>query len=158
MADLFPDIKALIPQGPPFIMVDRLLDSAESATTTSFLVTADNLLTTGRKFSVGGLIENMAQTAAAGAGYAAWAAGGAINGRVAGEGVVRGGSEGEGAVRGGAIVAINKLEIVRLPELGEELITTVTVTARVADIVVISGRISCGQAVVATGEMKILII
>jgi predicted hotdog family 3-hydroxylacyl-ACP dehydratase len=138
MADLFPDIKTLIPQGPPFIMVDRLLDSAESATTTSFLVTADNLLTTGRKFSVAGLIENMAQTAAAGAGYAAWAAGGAIN--------------------GGVIVAINKLEIVRLPELEEELITTVTVTARVADIVVISGRISCGQAVVATGEMKILII
>jgi hypothetical protein len=40
--------------------------------------------------------------------------------------------------------------------LGEELITEVTVTARVADIIVISGRITCGQSVIATGEMKIL--
>jgi hypothetical protein len=143
MADYIPDIKTLIPQGPPFIMVDRLLDSAESATTTSFSVTADNLLMIGRKFSVAGLIENMAQTAAAGAGYAAFAAGGAAC---------------DGAVRGGAIVAINNFEITRLPELGEELITTVTVTARVADIVVISGRITCGQSIVATGEMKILIM
>jgi hypothetical protein len=40
--------------------------------------------------------------------------------------------------------------------LGEELFTEITVTARVADIVVISGRITCGQSVIATGEMKIL--
>jgi acyl dehydratase len=88
-----------------------------------------------------GLIENMAQTAAAGAGFAAFAAGGAVHG---------------GAVRSGAIVAINNLEITRLPELGEELTTEITVTARVADIVVISGRITCGASVIATGEMKIL--
>jgi predicted hotdog family 3-hydroxylacyl-ACP dehydratase len=141
MEDHFPDIKTLIPQGPPFIMVDRLLGSDDSATRTSFLVIADNLLTLDGKFSMAGLIENMAQTAAAGAGYAAWAAGG---------------GEGEGPARGGAIVAINNLLITRLPELGEELITEVTITARVAEIVVISGRITCGQSVVATGEMKIL--
>ena len=136
MADFIPDIKTLIPQGPPFVMVDRLLISDGSITRTSFLVTADNLLTTEGKFSTAGLIENMAQTAAAGAGYAAYAAG--------------------GETRGGAIVAINNLEITRLPELGEELLTEVVVTARVADIVVISGRITCGQSVIATGEMKIL--
>lgn len=136
MADYIPDIKMLIPQGPPMVMVDRLLVSDGSTTGTSFLVTADNLLTLGGKFSMAGLIENMAQTAAAGAGYAAYAAG--------------------GEVRSGAIVAINHLEITRLPELGEELFTEVTVTARVADIVVISARITCGQSIIATGEMKIL--
>ena len=136
MADFIPDIKTLIPQGPPFVMVDRLLISDGSTTRTSFLVTADNLLTTEGRFSTAGLIENMAQTAAAGAGYAAYATG--------------------GETRGGAIVAINNLEITRLPELGEELLTEVVVTARVADIVVISGRITCGQSVIATGEMKIL--
>jgi predicted hotdog family 3-hydroxylacyl-ACP dehydratase len=140
MADYIPDIKTLIPQGPPFIMVDRLLVSDGSVTRTSFQVTANNLLTTDGKFGVAGLIENMAQTAAAGAGYAAFAAGGVMS----------------SGARGGAIVAINNLEIIRLPELGEELLTEVTVTARVADIVVISGRITCGQSVIATGEMKIL--
>jgi ABC-type uncharacterized transport system YnjBCD ATPase subunit len=45
----------------------------------------------------------------------------------------------------------------RLPDIGEELLTEINVTARVGDIVVISGRIKCGDAVIATGEMKILI-
>jgi len=136
MADYFPDIKTLIPQGPPFIMVDRLLESNGTLTRTSFRITGDNPLTTNSRFGMAGLIENMAQTAAAGAGFAAFAAG--------------------GVVRSGAIVAINNLEITRLPELGEELTTEITVTARVADIVVISGRITCGPSVIATGELKIL--
>src|SRR5579863_3213772 len=136
MADYFPDIETLIPQGPPFIMVDRLLESNGTLTRTSFRITADNPLTTNSRFGMAGLIENMAQTAAAGAGFAAFAAG--------------------GVVRSGAIVAINNLEITRLPELGEELTTEITVTARVADIVVISGRITCGPSVIATGELKIL--
>jgi predicted hotdog family 3-hydroxylacyl-ACP dehydratase len=136
MADFIPDIAMLIPQGPPFVMVDRLLGSDGLTTKTSFLVTAGNLLTADGQFSIAGLIENMAQTAAAGAGYAAQAAG--------------------GEVRSGAIVAINNLEIARLPEVGDELLTTITVTARVADIVVISGLITCRQAIIATGEMKIL--
>jgi acyl dehydratase len=117
-------------------MVDRLLESNGTLTRTSFRITADNPLTTNSRFGMAGLIENMAQTAAAGAGFAAFAAGGAVS--------------------SGAIVAINNLEITRLPELGEELTTEITVTARVADIVVISGRITCGPSVIATGEMKIL--
>lgn len=140
MADYIPDIGTLIPQGPPFIMVGRFLGTDGSVTRTSFRVAADNPLTANGRFGVAGLIENMAQTAAAGAGYAAFAAGGEMS------------SEG----RRGAIVAINNLEIIRLPELGEELFTEITVTAQVADIVVISGRITCGQSVIATGEMKIL--
>jgi predicted hotdog family 3-hydroxylacyl-ACP dehydratase len=136
MAGSIPDIGTLIPQGPPFVMVDRLLEVDGPTTTTSFLVTAENPLTADGRFSVAGLIENMAQSAAAGAGYAARAAGGVI--------------------RSGVIVAIHNFRIVRLPEVGDELITTITVTAGVADIVVISGRITCGQGDVATGEMKIL--
>jgi hypothetical protein len=78
----------------------------------------------------------MAQTAAAGAGYAAQAAGGVL--------------------RSGVIVSISNLEITRLPESGEELSTEITVIARVADIVVISGQVTCRQSVIARGEMKIL--
>jgi predicted hotdog family 3-hydroxylacyl-ACP dehydratase len=136
MADYTPDIKTLIPQGPPFLMVDTWLGSDGPTTRTSFRIRADNPLTANGRFGVAGLVENMAQTAAAGAGYAAHAAG--------------------GEVRSGAIVSVNNLEIARLPELGEELFTEITVTTRVADIVVISGRITCGQSVIATGEMKIL--
>ncbi len=117
-------------------MVDRWLGSAGPTARTSFCVTAGNPLTANGRLGVAGLVENMAQTAAAGAGFVV---------RVAG-----------GVPSGGAIVSISNLEIIRLPELGEELFTEITVTARVADIVVISGRITCGELVIATGEMKIL--
>jgi hypothetical protein len=146
MGVYIPDIKTLIPQGPPFIMVDRLLETDRTVTLTSFRITADNPLLANGRLGVAGLIENMAQTVAAGAGFAAFAAGGAV----------RDGTEPGNVVSSGAIVAINNLGIIRLPALGEELITEITVTARVADIIVISGRITCGQSVVATGEMKIL--
>jgi hypothetical protein len=37
-----------------------------------------------------------------------------------------------------------------------ELMTEITITARVADIIVISGKTTCRGEVIATGEMKIL--
>jgi predicted hotdog family 3-hydroxylacyl-ACP dehydratase len=137
MADYTPDIATLIPQGPPFVMVDRFLGSDGPVTKTGFRVAADNPLVGNGRLTVAGLIENIAQTAAAGAGYTALVSG--------------------GAVRGGAIVSVSNLVIDRLPDIGEELLTEINVTARVADIVVISGRITCRDTVIATGEMKILI-
>ena len=129
MAESIPDIEKLLPQGPPFILVDELLGSDVSGAKTRFRVTADNPLVENGRFGVGGLIENMAQTAAAGAGYAARAGGGPLT--------------------GGAIVSVSNLEIARLPAVGEELLTAVTVTGRVADIIVISGTITCGQDLIA---------
>ena len=37
------DILSLIPQKPPFVMVDELLFSDDNITRTSFIVTADNV-------------------------------------------------------------------------------------------------------------------
>jgi hypothetical protein len=156
MGVYIPDIKTLIPQGPPFIMVDRLLETDTTVIRTSFRITADNPLLANGRLGAAGLIENMAQTVAAGAGFAAFAAGGAVHDGAVHDGAEHDGVEPSSAGPSGAIVAINNLGIIRLPALGEELITEVTVTARVADIIVISGRITCGQSVVATGEMKIL--
>ncbi|HTR32052.1 MAG TPA: hypothetical protein VMH27_22425 [Puia sp.] len=136
MADSIPDIQTLIPQGPPFVLVGELLETGEQVTRTGYRIAPGGQLVENGRFTVAGLIENMAQTAAAGAGYAALAAG--------------------GDVRSGAIVAIHNLEVHRLPAAGEVLETTVTVTTRVGDIIVISGRITCRQSLIAAGEMKIL--
>lgn len=135
MADYIPDIRSLLPQGPPFIMVDRVLATDGTVTRTVFMVTADNPLVSNGRLTVGGLIENIAQTAAAGAGW---------------EGLA--GKEGP---RGGAVVSINRFEIHELPAVGDELLTETAVTTRVGDIIVISGKISCRSAI-AAGEMKIL--
>lgn len=144
MADYIPDIQSLLPQGPPFIMVDRLLDSDGTVTRTCFVVTADNPLAGDGRLGVAGMIENIAQTAAAGTGWEAEA-----KGTGTGEGSRKG-------PRSGAIVSVNRLEIHDLPMVGDELLTETRVTTRVADIIVISGKISCGQSLVAVAEMKIL--
>ena len=136
MADYIHDITALLPQGPPFVMVDKLLYSDGHLTCTTFRITPGNPLVEKGRLSAAGLMENIAQTAAAGAGYAA---------RAVNEGV-----------RSGYIISVKDLDIRALPEIEAELMTEITITARVADIIVISGKTTCNGKVIATGEMKIL--
>ena len=136
MADYIHDITALLPQGPPFVMVDKLLYSDGHITCTTFRITPGNPLVEKGRLSAAGLIENIAQTAAVGAGYAA---------RAVNE-----------SVRPGYLISVKDLEIRALPEMEAELMTEITITARVADIIVISGKTTCNGKVIATGEMKIL--
>jgi predicted hotdog family 3-hydroxylacyl-ACP dehydratase len=103
-------------------MVDQLLWSDGRTTRTSFRVLADNQLVENGRFTAAGLLENLAQTAAAGAGYAA-----------------RGTAESSPATpRPGFIASVKNLEIFALPAVDSELLTEISVTAQVADIIVIS--------------------
>jgi predicted hotdog family 3-hydroxylacyl-ACP dehydratase len=154
MADYIPDIMTLLPQGPPFVMVDRLLGANGETARTSYRVKADNPLVEKGRFTVAGLIENMAQTAAAGAGYTAHAA----RAGQAADTVNSAPVNPAQPVRTGFIVSIKDLEINDLPLVGDELLTEITITGQVADIVVISGRVTCKNDIIATGEMKIIII
>jgi predicted hotdog family 3-hydroxylacyl-ACP dehydratase len=140
MADYTPDIITLIPQGPPFVMVDQLLWSDGRTTRTSLRVLADNPLVENGRFTAAGLLENLAQTAAAGAGYAA-----------------RAGMDAASATpRPGFIASVKNLEIFALPAVDSELLTEIVVTDQVADIIVISGHITCKGETIAKSEMKIL--
>jgi hypothetical protein len=87
-------------------------------------------------FSAGGLMENIAQTAAAGMGRIAAATGQRPS--------------------LGYIASVTNLEINALPLVGDDLITEITIEARVLDIVVISGTITCNGILLVTGSMKIL--
>src|SRR4051812_28146688 len=99
----YPDILLLIPQQPPFVMVDELLFSDDNITRTKFEVKADNVFTINGEFSEAGLMENMAQTAAAGSGNMA---------RIENRPVVS-----------GYIGQVKNLEIFELPKTGDELLT-----------------------------------
>jgi predicted hotdog family 3-hydroxylacyl-ACP dehydratase len=136
MADYIPDIASLLPQRPPFIMVDKLLFADETTARTSFLVTAESPLVDDGHFSEGGLLENIAQTAAAGSGYEALRTG--------------------GTVAMGFIVSVTNFVIADLPSIGDELFTETRVQMRIPDIIVISGVVNCKARVIATCEMKIL--
>lgn len=131
------NILNLIPQRPPFVMVDKLLDWSENHLRTSFSVKPDNIFVENNEFREPGLIENIAQSAAAGAGYAV-----RLNNK---------------KVAVGYIGAIKNLEIFGLPKINDELFTEVNIENRVFDVTIISGVITCNNMILARCEMKIFI-
>jgi predicted hotdog family 3-hydroxylacyl-ACP dehydratase len=129
----------LIPQRPPFVMVGNLLHSDEKLTRTSFLVREDNIFVENGELKEPGLIENIAQTAAAGAGYKA-----KLN---------------NNPVAVGYIGAVKNLEIFAMPKINDELITEVTICPDFYrdDVTIISGKSWCNEKLMAQCEMKIFI-
>lgn len=118
-------------------MVDTLLFSDERTARTTFRIRANNVLVENGAFLAAGLMENIAQTAAAGMGSF-----GAATGQPPAPGY---------------IVSVKNLEITALPRVNDELITEITIETRVLDIVVISGKVICNGITMAQCEMKILI-
>ena len=131
------DILSLIPQRPPFVMIDKLLYFNETITRTSFLISDKNIFVETGEFCEAGLMENIAQAAAARAGYIA---------RLENKPVLA-----------GYIGAVKNLEIMCLPKINDELITEIKLENQVFDIMLISGRICCKDKLVAACEMKIFV-
>lgn len=131
------NIQHLIPQRPPFVMIDKLLSFSETMTSTSFHIKADNIFVENGEFKEPGLVENIAQTAAARAGYVS-----TIENK---------------PVLVGYIGAVNSLHIYSLPKIGDELITEITIENQIFDVTLISGKIVCDGKPVAQCNMKIFI-
>ena len=131
------DILQLIPQRPPVVMVDTLYACDEHGAKTGFTIGEDNIFCENGVFSEGGIIENMAQTAAAQIGYLC--------------------REKNIPVPIGFIGAVKNLEIISLPKAGKRLITTIQIENEVFGVTVISGKVLCDDHLVASTEMKILI-
>jgi predicted hotdog family 3-hydroxylacyl-ACP dehydratase len=131
------NILSLIPQSHPFVMIDELLYSDGELTRTGFRVCEDNIFVENGQFNEAGLIENMAQTAAAGAGYTA-----CIEKRL---------------VDIGYIGAVKNLEIFALPAVNDELITEATIQHKIFDSIVVAGNIWCNTKMIALCELKIFI-
>lgn len=131
------DILSLIPQKPPFVMVDKLLFSDDNVTRTKFVVPVDNVFVINDEFSEAGLMENMAQTAAAGSGNMA-----RIEDR---------------PVATGYIGQVKNFEVFALPKVGDELLTEIKIEVQVFDAGIVSGKIWCEDKLLAQCEMKIFI-
>lgn len=131
------NILTLIPQRAPFVMVDELLCSDGNSIQTRFRVKEGNVLVMNGEFSEGGLLENIAQTAAAGAGYMA--------------------IKEKKQVSAGYIGAVKNLEIFDLPKINDELVTEVRIESRVFDVTVISGTVRHNDTLIAQCEMNIYI-
>ena len=137
MANNSNSILSYIPQRPPFVLVDELLYSAETITQSKFLIKADTIFVENGYLKEPGLVENIAQTAAARAGYIAQ-----IESK---------------PVLVGYIGAIKNLEVFFFPKVGEEMTTEITIENQIFDVTLIAGKIICNDKIAAHCEMKIFI-
>jgi predicted hotdog family 3-hydroxylacyl-ACP dehydratase len=132
------NVLEFLPQRPPFVMVDKLLSVDDKSACTEFVVSADNIFTENGTFSEAGMIENMAQTCAAGMGY--------VNVCMY-----------ENTVKIGFLSAVRNLQILRLPKVGETLNTCVYIVENVMDMILVRSEIKIKDEPIAEGEMKIFI-
>jgi 3-hydroxyacyl-[acyl-carrier-protein] dehydratase len=126
-----------IPQAPPFVMIDELCSASEAETRTQFTIREGHLFVQDNLFTEPGLIENMAQTAAAGTGYKA-----TLTGQPAPVGFIG---------------AIKNLEINYLPKVGETIISCVKMVHQVMNAHIVEGTITCEGKVIASAEFKIFL-
>ncbi len=129
------NILLFIPQREPFIMVDTLLYVDEEKATANFTVTNTNVFCEDGVFSEAGLLENIAQTVAAGNGY---------NEQKANK-----------KVSVGYIAGVKNFEVFFLPKVNDMLTTDIAVTGKIFNMTTISGKIVCNNKLVAQCEMKI---
>jgi predicted hotdog family 3-hydroxylacyl-ACP dehydratase len=119
-------------------MVGKLLDADERSACTEFVITADNIFVCNGLFIEAGIIENMAQTCAAGMGY--------LNANTV-----------QDEVRIGFLSAIRNLIIKRLPKVGEILHTSVFIVEHFVGMLLIKTEVKIKEETIAEGEMKIFI-
>ena len=131
------DIRTLLPQQPPMVMVDRLISADEKSATTSLLISEDNIFVSEGHLNAYALIEVMAQTAAAQLGYV--------------DKFLRGHND----VRIGYIGSIKRMRIETVPSVGETLITRMEVQEEVMDMKLISAESYVDDRLIASAELKI---
>ncbi|MBR4584434.1 MAG: pseudouridylate synthase [Bacteroidales bacterium] len=128
-------IEELIPQRPPFVMIDRLVSSDEVYSVTELSIREDNLFVEEGRLSASGLIENIAQTCAARIGY--------INL-----------NHGQ-TVKIGVIGSISNLNIERTPKVGEKLTTTIKLLEEVFQMTLVEAVIASNNEEIVHANMKI---
>ena len=135
LKEMSDNILKYIPQRPPFVMVDRLIFCNSEQTQTEFTINNDNLFVVNNQLVETGIMENIAQTCAARLGYL---------------------NENQ-PVKIGMIGSVNNFELYSLPCANKKLITTITVTAEVLNVVMLSAKVFCDENLIAVCEMKVVL-
>lgn len=118
-------------------MISELVSCSEKETVSRFEVSEDNLFMENHRLREPALVENIAQTAAARAGYLALRE--------------------NRPVTLGYIGAIQQLQFFALPSAGDWLDTKIEVVNQVFDVTLVKGEVSCRGVLLASCEMKIFI-
>ena len=132
------NITSIIPQRAPFVLIDELLERTDDTTTSSFLVESHHLMVERGHLCAEGLIENIAQTAAAGVGHEYQ--------------YIK-----KSTAPIGYIGAVSKLELFGTPPVGTRIKTNVTVTNNIMNVTIISGSVFLNNELLVKCEMKIFL-
>jgi predicted hotdog family 3-hydroxylacyl-ACP dehydratase len=108
------EILQIIPQRPPFVFVDKVVYVDEQSAEINYTITEDCPLVDNKQLPLAGVLEHAAQSCAARIGYLQ--------------------STQNEPIRIGYIGAVKKLELKRVPAVGERLVTKVTLLESVLDI------------------------
>lgn len=126
-----------IPQRPPMVMIDQINSCEGKNIETSFEVKSDNQFLFDQRLSESGMLENIAQTAAAKVGYEC------LKKNI--------------PVPLGFIGAISKVEIADYATVGQTITTQVEVTREVLNVTIVNGTCLLNGRILAQCEMKIIL-
>lgn len=128
-------LNELLPQRPPFVMIDKLVSCDDVYAVTELTIRKDNIFVEDERLTSSGLIENIAQTCAARIGYLNLKAG--------------------RTVKIGVIGAISNLDIIRTPKVGEKLETTIELISEVFQMTLVEAVIRSNGEEIVRANMKI---
>lgn len=130
-------IKELIPQREPIIMVDAILEYEESKVVGGLMVSEDCIFVENNTLKEPGVLEHMAQTVALYTGYEYYL------------------KNMQAPV--GYIGSMKNVEILRLPKIGEKLVTTATILHEIMGVTLVNIETKVDEKIIAFGEMKTVI-
>ncbi len=129
-------IEELLPQKPPFVMVDSLTQYETERAETMFEIKEDNVMVKDGILTISGLMENVAQTSAARIGYYY-------------KYVLR------QPVKVGYIGAVRGMKVMRFPAVGETIRTRISVIAEAFGMVAFAATVVDASGVeIARADMK----
>jgi predicted hotdog family 3-hydroxylacyl-ACP dehydratase len=137
MSFLIQNAVEFIPQKYPFVLVDKLLYADENTSRCSFPIPDEHLFVKNGFYSTSGMVESMAQTAAAGTGYLF--------------------KKANKAVPIGYIGAVQKLEVFGWPPAHSEITMEIKLLTNILQVSLVSASVKWSAGVLASCEMKIFI-
>jgi predicted hotdog family 3-hydroxylacyl-ACP dehydratase len=137
MSFLIQNATEFIPQKYPFVLVEKLLFADENTSRCSFSIPEGNFFVKDGFYSTAGMVESMAQTAAAGTGYLY--------------------KKDNKAVPIGYIGAVQKLEVFGWPPANTEITMEIRLLTNILQVSLVSASVKWSDRVLACCEMKIFI-
>jgi 3-hydroxyacyl-[acyl-carrier-protein] dehydratase len=133
------EIRELIPQRHPFVLVDSILEYDEKMVVAGFTIPSKHVLVkSDGELTEAGLIEHFAQSIALHQGYEYFLK--------------------DLPAPVGYIGSIKNIEIFSLPVANQQLVTKIEILSQMLGVTLVKGEVSVNGAVIARGEMRTVIV